>query len=75
MGKIDEIKEQIGWLKVVFGLLTAIDIGLISWLAKNYTIANTILLYLVLLVVAICTLGIIFVNRKAYRKIKELKDL
>jgi len=32
MAKIDKIKEQIGWLKVLFGLLFATDISLIAYL-------------------------------------------
>jgi len=29
----DKIKEEIGWLKVVFGLLVAIGVSLIGWAA------------------------------------------
>ena len=36
MSKIDKIKEQIGWLKVVFGILSAIDVSLVGWLVSNY---------------------------------------
>ena len=36
MGKIDEIKEEIGWLKVMFGIFTAVDISLLGWLVQNY---------------------------------------
>jgi len=75
MAKIDEIKEWIGWLKVIFGLLTAVDIGLIGWIAKNYEQANPVLLYVALLIVIACTIGIVFVNKQAHRKIKELRDL
>jgi membrane protein YdbS with pleckstrin-like domain len=75
MGQIDEIKEQIGWLKVVFGLLSAIIMGLIGWLAKNYNTANDWFVYLALAIVVISTIGIVYVNKTAYRKIKELKDL
>jgi len=33
MAKIDRLKEEIGWLKLVFGLLVAIDVSLVGWLA------------------------------------------
>ena len=72
---IDEIKEQIGWLKIVFGLLTAVNIGLIGWLVKNYDEVNYIFVYLALAIVFLCTAGIICVNKKAYKKIRELRDL
>ncbi len=36
MAKIDKVKEQVGWLKVVFGLLVAITTSLIGWLFLHY---------------------------------------
>ena len=35
MPKVDKLKEEIGWLKVVFAILVAIDISLVGWLAQN----------------------------------------
>jgi len=75
MAKIDELKEEIGWLKVIFGILTAIDISLLGWLAQN-TESTTLLLQItaILFIIAV-TIGIIVVNKKAYKKMRELKDL
>ncbi len=36
MSKSERIKEQIGWLKVIFAILMAIDISLMGWLANHY---------------------------------------
>ncbi len=36
MSEIDKIKEEIGWLKVVFGLLIAIDVSVIGWAVQNF---------------------------------------
>jgi len=75
MAKIDEIKEEIGWLKVIFGILTAIDISLLGWLAQN-TESTTLLLQITAIIFIIAvTIGIIVVNKKAYKKMRELKDL
>ena len=30
MSKVDNLKEEIGWLKVVFAILVAIDISLVG---------------------------------------------
>ena len=43
MAKIDRLREEIGWLKIVFGLLVAIDASLLGWLAQNYTTASRLL--------------------------------
>jgi hypothetical protein len=36
MSKTDKLKEEIGWLKVVFAILVATDISLVAWLVQNY---------------------------------------
>ena len=33
VSKADRIKEALGWLKVVFAALVAVDVSLIAWLA------------------------------------------
>jgi hypothetical protein len=35
MAKIDKLKEEIGWLKIIFGVLIATDISLVVWLVQN----------------------------------------
>lgn len=35
MAKLDELKELIGFLKVLFATFVAIDVSLIAWLFKN----------------------------------------
>ena len=42
MAKIDKIKEQIGWLKVLFGLLFATDISLIAYLFNKIEMLSAI---------------------------------
>ena len=40
MSKNEKIKEQLGWLKVSFGLLVAMTASLIGWMASNYDTAD-----------------------------------
>ena len=75
MSKLDKIKEEIGWLKVIFSVLIAVDISLIAWLTQNFDKANVVLLVLSVVVVAIMTIAIIWINLSAYRKIDELEEL
>ena len=75
MSKTDKLKEEIGWLKVVFGILVAIDISLVAWLAQNITKAPISLLVICALAVLSVTTGIVWINRAAYRKIDELEEL
>jgi len=75
MGQIDQVKEEIGWLKVVFSLLVAIDVSIMGWTFTNFLKTNNILLFLALILVALVTLAIVIVNRSAYIKIEKLGEL
>jgi len=75
MSRIDRIKEEIGWLKVVFGILVATDISLMAWLAQHFGSANRLQLYVGLAAVIVVTAAIVWVNRMAYARIEQLEDL
>ena len=75
MSKVDKLKEEIGWLKVVFAILVAIDISLVGWLAQNYDDVPIFLQIVCAVAVVVITGGVVWVNRVAYRKIDELEEL
>jgi len=60
VAKVDRIKEEIGWLKLVFGILVAIDVSLVGWL---------------FLTTAVVTFAVVGVNHLAYHRIGQLEDL
>jgi hypothetical protein len=43
MSQADRLKEEIGWLKVLSGVLAALDASLIAWLVQNYEAASWML--------------------------------
>ena len=63
-----------GWLKVVFGVLVAIDASLLGWLAQNYGGASRLLVLVGSAVAVLVTYAVVRVNRLAYRRIEELED-
>lgn len=75
MAKIDKIKEQIGWLKVLFGLLFATDILLVAYLFNKIGILSIQKICLVLIGLILVTITIIIINKKAMEKIDELEDI
>ena len=75
MAHIDKVKEEIGWLKVVFAILLAADISLVAWGVQNYGKASPLLLTIGVIAAFLVTLAIIWVNNVAYRKINKLEDL
>ncbi len=75
MSKIDKIEEQIGWLKVVFGLLVAMTASLVGWMASNYNNTDALFMLSAVILVIIFVYGIVVVNLKAFDKINELEEL
>jgi len=75
MASIDEIKESIGYFKVIFCILIAVNVSLVAWLYKNYELLGVIDAILLLSLSIITTVGIIYVNRKILLKISSLRDL
>ena len=75
MAKVDRIKEEIGWLKLVFGILVAIDVSLVGWLAQHYATESRVLVLAAFLATAVGTFAVVRVNRLAYHRIEELEDL
>ncbi len=74
MSKGDRLKEEIGWLKLVFGALLAVDVSLVAWLAQNYATADRVLVLAGLAATLILTGVVVWVNRLAYRRIEQLED-
>jgi hypothetical protein len=75
MSKVDGVKEELGWLKVVFAVFIAIDVSLVAWVAQNYNATNGVLVVVAIVAVAVLTAVVVWVNRLAYRKIRELENL
>ena len=75
MSRAEKIKEQIGWLKVVFGILTAIIVSLVGFIATSYKTTEPIILIVALSLTILLSFGIIIVNKKAFIKMDELEEL
>ena len=75
VAKIDKIKELIGYLKVVLGILIAIDVSIVGWLFKNEEHLSNLKIALSSFAVIIVTLGAIIVNKKILKEIDKLEEL
>ena len=74
MAKIDRLKEEIGWLKLVFGIFVAVDVSLVGWLVQNYASAKQVLVGCAVAAAAASTWWIARTHRTAYHRIKKLED-
>ena len=75
MARIDKLKEEIGWLKIVFAILIATDISLIAWVIQNYGKISKLLLTISVIGAFLLTFIIVWINQVAYQKIDELEEL
>ena len=75
MAKIDEIKEELNYLKVWLGIIVLTTIGLISWLVNNYEVSSNIKIISDIVAVIVLTISIIIIDKNIKKKIKSLKDL
>ena len=75
MSKVDKLKEEIGWLKVIFAILVAIDVSLVGWLAQHGDGASISMRIMCLLAVVGTTAGLLWALKTAYGKIDELEEL
>ena len=60
MAKIDEVKEYIGFLKVIFVTLIALDTSLIAWIFKNHTTYDKMSVYVIFLTILVLTVIVCF---------------
>ena len=75
MAKIDEIKEFIGYLKVLIGIAIAVALSLLVWLFNHYSTLTTLDKTFSFIAFIFDLLLIILLNKKIISNIKSLKDL
>jgi hypothetical protein len=75
MSQTERLKEEIGWLKLVFGGFIAVDVSLVAWLAQNYKATDTHLLVLAVAAIIAVTVVLVAVNRSAFKRMARLEDL
>ncbi|MGE4295819.1 MAG: hypothetical protein AB7E49_08975 [Campylobacterales bacterium] len=75
MARIDEIKEFIGFLKLLFATVVAIDVSLVGWLVASFESAAVWQLTLGLSLAVLLSVILPLIVRKIIAEIKSLKDL
>ncbi len=75
MGKMDEIKEEIGWLKLWLGILIVTMFSMIGWGISHIGSISNGMLWLDGIAVVIIAGIVARINFVAIKKIRSLKDL
>ena len=74
MSKVDSIKEEIGWLKVMFAVTVALVASLAAWLAQNYDTAPPVIVTTGFAAAWVLAFVVVYVTRRVHRLIKDLED-
>jgi hypothetical protein len=75
MARIEQQKEIIGLLKVIFTLLSASILAIIGWLAQNILIADKYIITAGFMSLALLVFGNVITFKTLLIKIKELGDI
>lgn len=75
MSKGDRIKEEIGWLKVAFGIAIALDASVVAGLAQNYATAKPVVVAAAVVAAVVIAAAVVLINRRAFRRIEELENV
>ena len=75
MAHIDKVKEEIGWLKVVFAIFIATVLSLIAWLVETYGKGQRLLLIIGGVAAFLIMLATIKINSVAKQRIDKLEEL
>ena len=75
MGKMDKQKESIGYLKVIFSILVAIDVSLVAWIFKSSILLENKQLIFPSVIVLFITFSLVYVNKIILKKIDQLEEM
>lgn len=74
MAKADSLKEELGWLRLVFAASLAVDALTVIWLLYNYRIADIIILTSGFFVVVVITCLLVWIIHHAFELLGQLED-
>ena len=75
MPEIHKIEQEIGWYKVMFVVLSTIDVSLFAWFVQNYEIGKPLILTGCFVGIIALTLFIFSINKKVFVLLQRLGDL
>ena len=75
MSKLDKIKEKIGYLKVIFGLMVAVEVSMVGWLFQHADRIDSIKIGIIATAIVLIAVSIVVINRAILQKIDELEEL
>ncbi|MDC9726921.1 MAG: hypothetical protein PSN35_03690 [Candidatus Thioglobus sp.] len=75
MSEESQIKEEIGWYKVIFAIFIATDLSLLAWFVQNFEQTSFFILLLCSAAVVAITLILVLINKRVFVCLDRLKEL
>ncbi len=75
MSEEKQIEQVVGWYKVVFVILSAIDISLFAWFVQYYETESPVLLVLCFTGIIVVTGTILMININVFKLLDRLGEL
>ena len=75
MSEEKQIEQTIGWYKVVFAILSAIDISLFAWFVRYYATESLALLLVCASGIIAVTVIIVIINKHVIKLLNRLREL
>ena len=75
MSEEKQIEQAIGWYKVVFTILSAIDISLFAWFVQHYASESLVLLFVCAIGIISVTVIIVTINKHVIKLLNRLREL
>ena len=72
MPEIHKIEQEIGWYKVMFVVLSTIDVSLFAWFVQNYEVGKPLVLATCFVGIIALTLFIFVINWKVFVLLQRL---
>ena len=75
MSQLDELKEQIAYLKLLLGISIATGLSLLGWIYSNFEQADPLLIGSAIVAIIAVTVGMLLLDLNIRRKIRQLRDI
>lgn len=75
MSEEKRIELEIGWYKVVFGILVVTNLSLLAWIAQNLIVVKPILIIFSVVSIVLITVGIYWVHKRVFKCLDRIEEL
>jgi uncharacterized membrane protein YhaH (DUF805 family) len=69
------LEQEIGWFKVIFAILVAMDASLLAWITQNHVKMHAVLFWLSFLAIFVMTTAVVLVMKHIFKCLNRLEEV